>query len=91
MTDILVVLKVFPDSDEINLDSLYAEINNKLPKEYKIVKKETEPIAYGLNALILYIQMPEQTEGGTENLEEIVNNIQGVSHAEVVGLTRLGF
>ncbi|AAK40523.1 elongation factor 1-beta [Saccharolobus solfataricus] len=91
MTDVLVVLKVFPDSDEVNLDNLYTDISSKLPKEYKIIRKETEPIAFGLNALILYVQMPEQTEGGTDNLEEVVNNIQGVSHAEVVGITRLGF
>lgn len=63
MADVLVVLKVYPDSDEINLDNLYGDISNSLPKEYKIVKKETEPIAFGLKALILYIQMPEQMEG----------------------------
>ncbi|AOL16182.1 elongation factor 1-beta [Sulfolobus sp. A20] len=91
MADVLVVLKVFPDSDEINLDNLYESIGGKLPKEYKIIRKETEPIAFGLNALVLYVQMPEQTEGGTDYLEELVNNIQGVSHAEVVGITRLGF
>lgn len=35
--------------------------------------------------------MPENVEGGTDTLEEIINGIQGVSHAEVVGVTRLGF
>ncbi len=91
MTDVLVVLKVFPDSDEVNLDKLAEEISNKLPKNYSIVRKETEPIAFGLQALILYIKMPEETEGGTDMLEETASNIEGVSHAEVVGITRLGF
>ena len=91
MAEVLVVIKVYPESDEINLDNLYKEIEKKLPKEYKLVRKETEPIAYGLEALVVYIQMPENVEGGTEILEETINGIEGVSHAEVVGITRLGF
>jgi elongation factor 1-beta len=91
MTDLLVVLKVFPDGDEVSLDTIYNSIASKLPEGYKIMKKETEPIAYGLNSLVLYIQMPEQTEGGTDFLEETAGSVEGVSHAEVVGMTRLGF
>ena len=91
MADVLVILKVYPESDEVNLDAISEEINKRLPEGYKLVRKDTEPIAYGLKALIAYIQMPENTEGGTEALEELVNGIQGVSHAEVVGVTRLGF
>ncbi|QGR18777.1 elongation factor 1-beta [Stygiolobus azoricus] len=91
MADVLVILKVYPDSDEVNLDNLTQQINSKLPQGYKLVRKETEPIAYGLKALVVYIQMPENTEGGTESLEDIVNGIEGVSHAEVVQVTRLGF
>ncbi|NON61477.1 elongation factor 1-beta [Acidianus sp. RZ1] len=91
MTDVLVVLKVFPDSDEIDLDKLAEEISKRLPTGYTVVRKDTEPIAFGLKALVLYVQMPEQTEGGTDVLEEKASEIEGVSHAEVVGLTRLGF
>jgi len=91
MADVLVVLKVFPESDEVNLNNLVNEISSKLPKEYKVIKTDTEPIAFGLKALILFITLPEHTEGGTEKLEEIVNSVQGVSHAEVVNITRLGF
>ena len=91
MVDVLVIVKVYPESDEVNLDSLYEEIEKKLPKDYKLVRKDTEPIAFGLKALVLYVQMPENVEGGTEMLEDTINGIQGVSHAEVVGVTRLGF
>ncbi|MEM0174024.1 MAG: elongation factor 1-beta [Sulfolobaceae archaeon] len=91
MAEVLVVLKVFPEGDEVKLDDLVKEISSKLPKEYKIIKTETEPIAFGLKALVLFITLPEQTEGGTEQLEELVNSVQGVSHAEVINITRLGF
>ena len=91
MADVLVVIKVYPESDEVNLDNLYEEIEKRLPKNYKLVRKDTEPIAYGLKALVVYVEMPENTEGGTDVLEETINGIEGVSHAEVVGITRLGF
>jgi elongation factor 1-beta len=91
MTEVLVTLKVFPEGDEVDLNNLIIEIKKKLPAQYRILKTSTEPIAFGLNALILFITMPEETEGGTESLEELINNIQGVSHAEVINITRLGF
>lgn len=91
MADVLVILKVFPDSDEVNLDKIADEIGKKLPQGYSILRRDTEPIAFGLKALVLYVKMPEQTEGGTETLEELASNTEGVSHAEVVGITRLGF
>lgn len=91
MADMLVVLKVYPEGDEVDLNKVSEEVTKKLPQGYKLVRKETEPIAFGINALILYIQMPEQSEGGTDELESIASQVEGVSHAEVVGMTRLGF
>ncbi|MDT7875442.1 MAG: elongation factor 1-beta [Sulfolobaceae archaeon] len=91
MADVLVIVKVYPESDEVNLDKVSEEIQKRLPEGYKLVRKDTEPIAFGLKALVAYVQMPESTEGGTEQLEELINGIEGVSHAEVVGVTRLGF
>ena len=87
---LLAVVKVYPDSDEVNLDQLYQEISNKLPKDkYTIVKTDQEPIAFGLKALVLFVQMPEELEGGTDEIESMINEIPGVSHAEVENVTRL--
>ncbi|ABP94386.1 MULTISPECIES: elongation factor 1-beta [Metallosphaera] len=91
MTDVMVVLKVFPEGDETDLEKVANELVSKLPEGYKLVRKETEPIAFGLKALVVYVSMPEKTEGGTDTLEELASSIEGVSHAEVVGITRLGF
>ncbi|GGT97034.1 elongation factor 1-beta [Sulfodiicoccus acidiphilus] len=91
MTDIMAVVKVFPEGDEVNLDKLTEEIRDKLPQGYRLVRTDKEPIAYGLNALVLFITLPEQTEGGTNPLEDTIGTIQGVSHVEVVNVTRLGF
>ena len=91
MTDVMGVLKVFPEGDETDLEKVANDLVSKLPEGYKLVRKETEPIAFGLKALVVYVSMPEKTEGGTDTLEELASSIEGVSHAEVVGITRLGF
>jgi len=35
--------------------------------------------------------MPEELEGGTDELESLINEISGVSHAEVESVSRLSF
>jgi elongation factor 1-beta len=91
VADIMAVVKVFPEGDEVSLDGITEQVKGKLPQGYKLVRTDKEPIAYGLNALILFITLPEQTEGGTDFLEDTLSSIQGVSHVEVVNITRLGF
>jgi|ECHhosMinimDraft_1075155.scaffolds.fasta_scaffold01743_1 elongation factor 1-beta len=91
MANVLVSLKVFPESDEVDLDKLAEEIEKRLPKGFSLMEKAKEPIAFGLNSLVLAVVMPEQTEGGTESLEESISQIKGVSHVEVTNITRLGF
>ncbi len=90
MADVLVVVKVYPEDDTVDLNLLKNEIEKKMPANYRIVKSETEPIAFGLNSLILYVQMPD-AEGGTDKLEELINETQGVSNSEIINITRLGF
>jgi elongation factor 1-beta len=89
---LIAVVKVFPEGDEVNLDELLKQITEKLPKDrYSIIKTDKEPIAFGLKALVLFVQMPEELEGGTEELETMINEISGVSHAEVESVTRMSF
>jgi elongation factor 1-beta len=89
---VIAVVKVFPEGDEVSLDDILNQINQKLPKDkYSIVKTDTEPIAFGLKALVLFVQMPEELEGGTDELESLINEISGVSHAEVESVSRLSF
>ncbi len=89
MARVLVVMRILPDDVNIDLEELKERIRNSLPEGYEIARHDIEPIAFGLKALRLYIIMPEQTEGGTEPLERLVNGVEGVSQAEVEIVHRL--
>jgi len=91
MANVLVVVKVYPSSIDVDLDKLAETIAESLPKGYELARKSVEPIAFGLNALRLYIVMPEETEGGTSRIEEILSGIEGVEEFEVESVHRLSY
>ncbi|RLG77587.1 MAG: elongation factor 1-beta [Thermoprotei archaeon] len=92
MAQVLVVLKVYPKDVMENLEPLVKKIEKALPQEkYKIAKWEPLDIAFGYKALMLYVTMPEETEGGTEELEEVIRGVDEVDNVEVEYITRLAF
>jgi len=88
MAKVAVLLRVLPEGVEVPLEELAERIKGALPGEYEIVSKGEEPIAFGLKALLLKVLMPEEKEGGTSELEEIVGEVEGVSQVEVVMVSR---
>lgn len=88
MAKVAVILRVFPEDVTIDLENLVNEIKRRLPNEYTLELWDAEPIAFGLKALRLLILMPENVEGGTEPLEELISQVPGVSQVEVVMVHR---
>jgi elongation factor 1-beta len=86
---VVVILKVFPSSTEIDLNDLKERISSNLPKNYLIKDYGEEPIAFGLKALRLIVEMPEEVEGGTEALENAIRSTEGVEEVEVEAVHRL--
>ncbi len=92
MAKLLVILKVLPTDIDVDLKKeIVDEVSKKLPEGYELMRYDIVPIAFGLNALRLYILMPEDEEGGTEKLEEIIKSIEKVSEVEVEMLHRMSF
>ncbi len=89
MAKVLVLLKVLPEDINIDLEELKEKIRKALPENYEIKGYDIEPIAFGLKALRLYILIPEYTEGGTDPLEKMVMNVEGVSQVEVEAVHRM--
>ncbi|OYT62725.1 MAG: elongation factor 1-beta [Thermofilum sp. ex4484_15] len=85
---VAVLIRVFPESTETSLEELTDRIRNVLPSEYEIASRGEEPIAFGLKALLLKILMPEDKEGGTSELEEVISKVEGVSQVEVIMVSR---
>ncbi len=89
MARVAVILKVYPNSVDLDLGELLKRIESSLPEGYKIEGHGEVPIAFGLKALKLVITMPEETEGGTESLESLLKNVDGVEEVEVETVHRM--
>lgn len=90
MARVAVILKVFPSSIDIEPVKLKEVIESKLPEDYRIRDYGEEPIAFGLKALKLVVEIPEESEGGTGRLEEILQSIPEVNEFEIEAVHRLG-
>ena len=79
-----VVLKVMPTGTEVDLEDLGAKIKSVA----EVLKIEKQPIAFGLNALMVTVVIPEAA-GGTDSLEGSVKEIAGVGEVSVETISRL--
>ncbi len=83
MGDVALILRVMPESPEVDLEALKGEIKRILPRVQQIVE---EPIGFGLKALKLVVVVSDQG-GETDSVEGKLNGIKGVERAEIVELT----
>ncbi len=88
---VLVITKIYPDDVNRNLEEMLEQIKKALPPEYEVVQYQKVPVAFGLNLLKVYFAIPEETEGGTEKLEEILKKVEGVSEVEVEAVHRMSY
>lgn len=89
MAKVLVVVSIYPSSTDIDLDNLAERIKSKLPSEYEVARYDKVPIAFGLNSIKMYFIIPEESEGGTSKLEEILGNIEDIEEFEIEAVHRL--
>jgi len=83
MGDVAVIIKVMPESPDVDLEDLKVRIKEKLPGTMDMVE---EPIGFGLSSLKLAIVVPDG-EGTTEEAEETLRNLEGVESAEIISVT----
>lgn len=88
MGEVVATIKLMPESPEVDLEKMKEEIKASIPENAELHKIEEEPIAFGLVALIVQI-IVEDEEGGTEQAEENLAKIEGVSNIEVTDVRRL--
>lgn len=86
MAEVLVTVKIMPRAPEVDLDALTKSIGEV--DGARLNNVEREPIAFGLVALNASYVV-EDSQGGTDNLENAIKEIDNVNSAEVVEVTRL--
>lgn len=84
MGKVVVSYKIFPTDVDVNFDELKQTIQKQLPKYAEIYGYATEPIAYGLSALIAHIILPEDTPGGLDKIEQNLRNIKEISQIQAL-------
>jgi len=83
MGDVIIVMKVMPESPEIDLKALAASIREVVPETKDI---QEEPIGFGLSSLKVLVVVPD-SEGATDKVEESIRGLKDVASAEITDVT----
>ena len=88
MGSVIVTYKVFPEDIVENFEPMKNEIQAQLPEFAEIQGYGEEPVAYGLNALLVQIKFPEDKTGIVDELETRLAEIKGISQVQTLMLRR---
>jgi elongation factor 1-beta len=86
MGDVMVQLRVLPESVEIDLGKLEKEITNAIDKLCKINEVKEEEIGFGLSALMFSVIVPDE-EGKIDSVENAISSVKGVSQVDTRDVT----
>lgn len=82
MGNVAISLKIMPESPNTDLEKIKEEIAKKI----EIKDSKIEPLAFGLKSLKILVVVPDK---GSENIENEIRSINGVSEVEVESSTLL--
>ena len=88
MGRIVISFKIFPKGLEVDLEELKKEIEASLPKLTSVYGYQTEPVAFGLSALIAHIIIPENESGLLDKVEEELARIPEISQIQTIMVRR---
>ena len=83
MGSVAVILRVMPESPEINIEELKKALKQKIPS---IQEMKEEPIGFGLMALKV-LAVVNDAGGETDAIEKSMNEVAGVERAEIIEVT----
>ncbi|MCL4453453.1 elongation factor 1-beta [Ferroplasma sp.] len=86
MGDVMVQLRVLPESVEVDLGKLKNEITNAIDKLCKINEVKEEEIGFGLSALMFSVIVPDE-EGKIDSVENAISSVEGVSQVDTRDVT----
>jgi elongation factor 1-beta len=86
MAQAIVQIKIMPESPSVNLDTIEKSAEALILKGTKQIKKEREPIAFGLVAIKILFTWDEASS--TDDLLDQIRSIKDVSSAEIIDFRR---
>ena len=89
MANIVISYKIFPIGIEVDFNELQKQIEKALPPKAKVYANyQTEPVAFGLNALIAHFQIPEDETGILDKMEQNIEKLPTVSQIQTLMVRR---
>ncbi len=82
MGNVAIILKVMPESPDVDREALKAAIAAAVP----VQEIREEPIGFGLVALKAVVVVPDKA-GAPDEVEAALQNLEGVGSAEIVEST----
>jgi elongation factor 1-beta len=83
MGNVALILRIMPESPDIDLEKLKTQIRAKIPEVQDV---REEPIGFGLKALKIAVVVSD-AGGQSDTVEADITAIDGVERAEIVELT----
>jgi len=91
MAQIYYVYRVTPSREDVNYEKLKQTIKGKLEPKYQVKGIEEEEIGFGIKALKVHIVIPESDEYTTDEIENILSQIEDIGGIELEYFTRVSF
>lgn len=88
MGHVVVTYKIFPEDIVKDFTPMKNEIKALVPSSAEIMGYGIEPVAFGLEALLVQIQFPEDQHGIVDELETKLGQIKGVSQVQTLQVRR---
>jgi len=87
MAQAAVRIKIMPSSPDVNLDEIEKKARKELEKlGAQIVRVDREPIAFGINAIIILFGIDEMAP--QDPIENALRKILNVNSAEIIDFRR---
>jgi len=89
MGSVIISYKIFPTEITVDFNELRKKIEGCLPEFASVYGFGEEPIAFGLNALIAHIKIPEDKSGVLDELEKKLEGIGEISQVQTIMVRRI--
>jgi len=89
MAKVILTMKLMPENPDVDLEMVFSQAESMINNYTDTVeiKKEIEPVAFGLKALKVIFVMDEE-KGSPDDLEKQLGEIEGVQSVEVIDVRR---
>jgi elongation factor 1-beta len=87
MSRLVARIKILPAEADTDLSKLVNSLNDRIPRGMEFKTHVTEPIAFGVNAILGDFLIDDE-EGQMDKLEESIKNTEGVGEIDVVSVSR---